>query len=499
MNVILIVFPALLSFLLGYVLALLLARKGTSLMKDELSELKSQNEVLAVKAAEAERSADIQFRQAEQQGEARLALQKQQYESALARERETAAQSAAKMEAMHRAALEREHENHRILTERQEQAHARAMEELQKRFDESTARFKSETETATAELLKRRQQEFETSSREGMDRILQPLNETIERMNRTMAENTQKHSAFEGMFAENLRAVIKHSDDARRSADRLASALKGGSKIQGDWGEAILVELFKAQGLTEGVHFTTQAVMRDNMGKVISTDSSARLRPDVVLHLDATRDVIIDSKVSLTAYFDYMEAESEESRQLALKAHIASIERHVAELARKDYSSYLPAGHTGMDYVIMFVPYTAALFAATSVKPELWRNAMEKGVYIADEQTLYAALKIVNLTWRQIAQARNHEQLFGLANEMLQRVGQFMERFVDMGAAIDKARDKYRESFAKLEEKGQSIPQTCRKIIRLGAEPQKRKNVPDELLGIMPEDNITQDNRLDRQ
>lgn len=201
------------------------------------------------------------------------------------------------------------------------------------------------------------------------------------------------------------------------------------------------------------------------------------MRPDVILHLDHERDVIIDAKVSLSSYLDYLQAESDENRELALQSHIRSVESHVAELVRKDYSRYVGERKKTVDYVIMFIPNTSALYAATSRKPELWRKAMEKGVYIADEQTLYAALKIIALTWRQIQQADNHEKVYKLADEMLNRVDKFMQSFLSIGKKLNEARDSYDNAYGKLKESGQSIPTTCNKLINLGAKVKPSKGV----------------------
>lgn len=193
------------------------------------------------------------------------------------------------------------------------------------------------------------------------------------------------------------------------------------------------------------------------------------MRPDIILHLDQRREVIIDSKVSLTAFMDYVNAENEEERQQYLKAHIASLQNHVKELSAKDYSSYIQPPKVKMDYVIMFVPHTGALWTALNEQPDLWRKAMDKNVFIADEQTLFAALRIINLTWTQIAQAQNHEKVFALANEMLNRVSQFMKKYEAIGKALDNASKAYNEGEKKLLDKGQSIIKTCDKLQKLGA------------------------------
>ena len=202
------------------------------------------------------------------------------------------------------------------------------------------------------------------------------------------------------------------------------------------------------------------------------------MRPDVILHLDQRRDVVIDSKVSLAAYMDYVNAQDEGDRQRFLAAHVASIKDQVKLLASKDYSSYIQPPKVKMDYVIMFVPNTGALWTALNAQPDLWRRAMEKGVYIADEQTLFAALRIISLTWTQIAQAQNHEKVYALASEMMDRVGQFLKKYQAVGAALAKAQQAYDDGDRKLQPTGQSILQTCAKLQKLGAKPSDKNPLP---------------------
>ena len=202
------------------------------------------------------------------------------------------------------------------------------------------------------------------------------------------------------------------------------------------------------------------------------------MRPDVILHLDQRREVIIDSKVSLTAFMDYSNATTEEERKRLLKAHIDSIKSHVRELSIKDYSAYIQPPKARMDYVIMFVPHSAALWTALNAQPDLWRNAMAQNVFIADEQTLFAALRIINLTWTQIAQAQNHEKVYALANEMLERVGQFMKKYEAVGQALNRATQAYEEGGRKLAPTGQSILTTCAKLQKLGAKQSDKNPLP---------------------
>ena len=288
--------------------------------------------------------------------------------------------------------------------------------------------------------------------------------------------------------------MMRQSAAAKESADELTRVFRHAGRVQGNWGEIVLNELLESQGLTENVHYELQSSIRDASGDVVRNDNDHGMRPDVILHLDQKREVIIDSKVSLTAFMDYVNAEDENDRQKFLRAHVESIQKHVKELAAKDYSSYVKPPKVKMDYVIMFVPNTGALWAAIGAQPDLWRNAMEKNVYIADEQTLFAALRIINMTWTQIAQAQNHEKVYALANELMDRVGQFMDRYKAIGKALENAGKAYEAADKKLQPTGQSIIQTCAKLQKLGAKQSSRNPIPelnevefDELDAELPE------------
>lgn len=360
----------------------------------------------------------------------------------------------------------------------QEKRHEEAFAAQQAKFDETIAKVTAQMKSATEDMLKRRQEEFATSSNTSLGQIVNPLKETIDKMKEAMKENTIKQTSISSEIKTQAENMMRQSAAAKESADELTRVFRHAGRVQGDWGEIILDELLESQGLTKGVHYELQSSIRDSAGNLVRTDEERSMRPDVILHLDRKRDVIIDSKVSLTAFMDYVNAEDEDERQKHLKAHVESIQKHVKELAGKDYSSYVKPPKVRMDYVIMFVPNTGALWTAVKAQPDLWRNAMERNVYIADEQTLFAALRIINMTWTQIAQAQNHEKVYELASEMMDRVGQFMDRYKAIGKALENAGKAYEAADKKLQPGGQSIIQTCAKLQKLGARQSTRNPIP---------------------
>jgi len=400
-----------------------------------------------------------------------------QREQALAEQTDARQQLTTRVEVL-TAQLEEQRQQAAQALAAQEKRHADAIGAQQVRFDETMARVAAQMKAATSDMLRQRQQEFAEASGTSLGQIVGPLRETIDKMQQTMTQTQTQQSADSGALKAIIEQMMQQSDKVRRSTDELTNAFRHSNTVQGNWGETVLDELLTAQGLTRGVHYDVQPTIRDAAGNVVTTDDGTRMRPDVILHLDQRRDVIIDSKVSLAAFMDYANATDEAERQRALRAHVASLQEQVTRLATKDYSSYIQPPKVRMDYVIMFVPNTGALWTALSAQPDLWRRAMERGVYIADEQTLFAALRIIRLTWTQIAQAQNHERVYALATEMMDRVGQFMKNYQVIGTSLDRARRAYDDAERKLQPGGPSILQTCAKLQKLGAKPSTKNPLP---------------------
>lgn len=455
-----IIITAILGIALGFLIGILLMRnqKQKFIMQSEVLSAQIDNEKQLAQAA----SSYLQSRLEEVRQAADSRVEEVKSEARM--------QFEATMEAKERYFQE-------TLTA-QDRHHRESLVAQQARFDEIMARNMAELKSATDEMLKQRQKEFAESSNLNLGQIVNPLRETIDRMKQEIEKATHVQTAMSSTMKANIEQMMRQSEAAKQSTDELTRAFKHGSKVQGDWGETILDEILQSQGLTRGRHYDTQAVIRDAMGNIVRSEAGSIMRPDVIMHLDQRREVIIDSKVSLTAFMDLANAENEADRQLYLKAHVDSLQKHIKELSEKDYSAYIHPPKVKMDYVIMFVPNTGALWTALKAQPDMWRKAMEKNVFIADEQTLFAALRIINLTWTQIDQAQNHEKVFALANEMLDRVGQFMKKYQALGKALENASKAYEEGERKLQPQGQSILQTCAKLEKLGAKQNDRNPLP---------------------
>jgi DNA recombination protein RmuC len=391
----------------------------------------------------------------------------------------------------HNTVVDELKQNHQALLDEQDRRHRSDTEALEKRFNDTIKALREQVENTTNTMLKQRQEEFSDASTKNIDSIIKPLKETIDKMKEEMSKNSTVHTTMSAEIKTNMEHMIRQSIEAQKSAEELTRAFKHESKTQGDWGEVILSNLLTQQGFTEGKDFETQVVMRDENGSVIQPDEGDNLRPDVLLHLDDKRDIIIDSKVSMTAYIDYANATDDISRRLYLKEHIASLRKHVDELSAKNYPQYQINPH--LDFVIMFVPHVPALRDALQAEHTLWQEAMQKKVFIADEQTLYAALRIIRITWTHIDQEQNHKRIFELAQEMINRTGLFLEEYESMGQSLRDALEAFESSKKKLLPGGRSIGTTANQILKLGLDNKKagRKGKAPE--SIIPAEYLTQE------
>ena len=365
----------------------------------------------------------------------------------------------------HNTVVDELKQNHQALLDEQDRRHRSDTEALEKRFTDTVKTLREEVENTTNTMLKQRQEEFSDASTKNIDSIVKPLKETIDKMKEEMAKNSNVQTTMSAEIKTNMEHMIRQSIEAQKSAEELTRAFKHESKTQGDWGEVVLSNLLEQQGFTLGKDYEVQAVMRDADGQTIKPEEGENLRPDVLLHLDDRRDVIIDSKVSMTAYINYANANDELTKRLCLKEHIASLKKHVDELSAKNYTQYQTNPH--LDFVIMFVPHVPALRDATQEEPTLWQDAMQKKVFIADEQTLYAALRIIRITWTHIDQEKNHQKLYELAQEMLERTGNFLREYDSVGKNLQDALDAFESSRKKLLPTGRSIGTTASQILAL--------------------------------
>ena len=362
-----------------------------------------------------------------------------------------------------------------LLHQQMEQERAERSRDLQKQLE----LVKEQLSSTTQEMLRQRTADLHQANAQQMGAIIDPLKETIREMKSSMDSSRDQNNKNTAALGEQIKQMLASAQNIGQKADHLADALRNESKVQGNWGETILSELLQNQGLKEGVHYDVQTALRDDRGDLLlHEETGSKMIPDVVLHYPDNKDVVIDSKVSLTAFLDYMEADSEDRRKEALGRHLASMHQHVKELSRKNYSSYIKNGHQSLDYVIMFVPNESALQLALLNDTHLWRDAFDKGVFITSEQNLIAALRMIQLAWTQELQHQNQERVYELANTLVDRVSDFTERFDKLGEGITSLQRQYEESRKKLNTGRQSLLAPARQLVDMGAKENPKRPLP---------------------
>ena len=329
----------------------------------------------------------------------------------------------------------------------------------------------------TERLLRKREKELAEENQNSMDGILKPLKESISAMEKAMKDNASSHIETSSRLSEQLKQAVKEmqekTSDVGRKADTLSEALTGKPKVQGCFGENFLDAILAGEGLEEGRHYTREAA-NDDLS-----------RPDFVFHFKEgleQKDLIVDSKVSLTAFVDYMNASSEEEKTTALDRHIKSVRKHIDELSRKEYAK--KNAKSFADYVLMFMPRDMAFRVALEADPMLWQDAYRKGVMIATEQTIMPFLKIMQLTWNKFQHDTNTQKITQAAQNMIDRVASFYDSYSELGRKLKAVCGEYNKGVSKLQDNGQSITTSARQVISIGVRRSKGKEftVPEEII-----------------
>lgn len=363
----------------------------------------------------------------------------------------------------------KEMENAEKMAQKAQENYERALKEMKETV---VASMTAETE----KLLKKREQELASGNQTTMDGILKPLKESIVSMEKAMKDNAISHMENTTKLSEQLKQAVKDmqekTSDVGKKADSLSEALTGRPKVQGCFGENFLDTILAGEGLQEGIHYTREAANEDLS------------RPDFVFHFKdgyEQKDLIVDSKVSLTAFVDYMNTEDPVEKTAALDRHIKSIRKHIDELAKKDYAK--KNAKSFADYVLMFMPRDMAFRVALEADPMLWQVAYQKNVLIATEQTIMPFLKIMQLTWNKFHHDTNTQKITVAAQNMIDRVAAFYDSYIELGKKLKAVNTAYNSAATKLKPEGQSITTSARQVMALGVKLSKGKelNVPEEI------------------
>jgi len=324
--------------------------------------------------------------------------------------------------------LDAQERAHKGSMQAMEQRHSEAIEAERNRFKETIDKITAQMKNATGEMLKQQQQELHKTNKESVEKLIAPLNLQMESMNKLMAEtrsaNEKSTSSLEGA----LKQMVQQTENVGKQADNLAQAMKNKGKVHGDWGEQVLDDILQGSGLREGIEFTKQ--------EVIPIGNRESYRPDFIINTPEGGRIIVDSKVSLTAYTDAIGAETKEDYEQCVKKNYDSVWAHVTELAKKEYFKYV---NGAMNYVIMFMPNEGAYVMAMNYNRSLAQDAYRKGIIILNPTNLMLTLTLVLQSWNGTRQEDNCKQILDAANNMYDKVVGLVDTSVTLSKQISTA------------------------------------------------------------
>ena len=336
--------------------------------------------------------------------------------------------------------------------------------ELQLAREGMRAQFEKEMQARTEQLKK--------ANTENMQQVVDPLKRELDLLRELVAKSKESSDKNTASLAQSIRTIIEHDQARDKTTQTLANALKNRGKVQGDWGEQVLTNILHDSGLREGEEYFVQDNVKDEEGK--------NLRPDIIVKgADGTR-IIIDSKVSLTAYSDYVGAEDDEQRKAAIKANHESIWKHVEELAKKNYAKLVD---NAVPIVLMFVPNEGSYILAMNHDASLGSKAYQKGVLIINPTNLMVVLRLIFLTWQNTRQEKNYEAIRKAAAGIYEKYTSFAESYVALGRQIDTARNTYDKGVGQLREGRGNLSSRLESLLQYGVT--TTKHLPTEMTPIL--------------
>ncbi|MBQ7254486.1 MAG: DNA recombination protein RmuC [Bacteroidales bacterium] len=342
--------------------------------------------------------------------------------------------------------------------------------------------LKAELTAQTEQLLKQREAELDKRAKENFENITKNLGKDISDMKSAFEANkktqTETSASLKSQFENAVKQLEQQTRSVGEKADHLAEAMRGQKKFQGIWGETLLLNILTGEGMVEGRDFDKEVTLRDRLGLVIENeDTSRRMRPDFILHFADNQDIAVDSKVSLAAYADYLEAKNDDERQDARRRNVEAIRNQYKNLSAKDYNSYIQPGRRMVDFVIMFVPSFPALQMAYEDDPKIWRDAYSRKVLVTSEETILPFLRMIELGWRNVEQVHNQQKIIDAAGRMIDRVADFTKYYATVGKKLEEAQKAYNDGKAKLAESGNSILVSANQVRKLGVP--SKKSLPE--------------------
>ena len=375
------------------------------------------------------------------------------------------------------AELKTSHEKQLEQTKEGAEKQIEALKQMNReQIDSQIKLIKEQMQTTSEEVLKRRQEELGERNKEQVSKIIDPLQQSLKDMQEAFDKSKEQQNEALTRLDETIKINMQKSAELGETADRLTRALTGEVKVQGNFGELKLKQLLEDLELKEGEQFDTQETLRDKAGKTAKGEDGKGLIPDFILHFPNNRHVVVDSKMSLTDYERYMNAEDGTTEKSDyLKAHIASVRAQVKRLAKKEYTKYLPSGYNRLNFAIMYVPIEGALNLALLNDNSLWREAYDEGVLILGPQTMYMNLRVLEMMWTQVRQLQNQQDMMNAANTVIYRVQDFGIRFMEVESSMNDTIKKISKLKITTADSGPSIITAAKNLIKAGAKENKKK------------------------
>lgn len=356
------------------------------------------------------------------------------------------------------------------------------IEAQKEQFKAALDQMRHEFRNMANEALQRNTEQFNRHSQERLEAVLQPFDKDL-RLFREKVENYYgEESRQRFSLQENIKSLVEANRRISDEAVNLTRAIAGtnNNKFQGDWGETILEQILENSGLIEGEQWEHQVTLRDEKGSAALNEETMRtMKPDVIVHFPGKRDIIIDSKVSLKAYMEYLAAEDETVRAVHLKEHVASVRRHIDELAAKHYNKY---NKNSLDYVMLFIPNEPSYFVAMEADNALWNYAYKKGIVLISPSNLISTLFVVNSLWTRERQQRDVQRIVDTANAIYDKFVNFVDNFGKIETALEKAQEAYGEAFKQLKTGKGNISKRLGELKEMGLLT-TTKQLPDRFAG----------------
>ena len=394
----------------------------------------------------------------------------------LAEYKERADEEQGKMAEAHDNELKRQQEAFDKQLEQLKGSSEEQLKLLKEQMSAQAELLKEQIRTTSESVLKERQEELGKKNVEQVSKIVDPLHQSLKMMREALNDSKEKHQEALHKLDATIQANMKNSADLGETAARLTRALTGEVKVQGNFGELKLRQLLEDMGLKDGEQFSSQAHLRDKAGKLLKDDEGKGLIPDFILHFPNHRDVVVDSKMSFTAYERYVNTEDPEEQTRWLKEHIVSVRAQVDRLVKKDYSKYIKEGYNKLNFVIMYIHTEGALNLALMNDGRLWKEAYDKGVLILGPQTMYMNLRILEMMWTQVRQLNNQEEMIKAANQIIERTQDFAMRFAEVEAKMRSTVDVMDKLKITTSNGGLSIITAAKNLIKAGGRENKKKN-----------------------